>query len=294
MKKICTNKSDIYAIYGCIFFVISLFAWMITMITLTEKNSRGLTLLICTISYIVFPTLLTILLSEMHVKKYGKYIKINDRCLIYDDEINIPYLLIKRIEYKKEKDKPKTLYFYMVNDNIEQFTFDKKVVKQIEQLINIPVEYNLKIKKVKVPFKIKWNNFINKIKTLIKENYIEILFVSIGLIITIISFIIHTNNKTHIIINIILSIICFIFGVLEFYYICFTKEKYDQFTRITMSIVASILFIIIVSLLLLLFICEVLKQEATAYVLLWSVYLLPSFVVVIAIVLLIIAALSYA
>lgn len=292
MKKICTNKSDIYAIYGCIFFIISIVGLLITLSILAEDNDYGKNALISLSIFIIVSIILTILCSELHLKKYGKYIEINDKCLVYNEEINIPIFLIKKIEYKKEKDQPRTLYFYMVNDNIEKFTFTKKVVKEIENSVNIPIEYNLKLPKT--PLKQKWKNFINKIKKLVKENYIIIIFTTIGLAITITSFIIHVKHQQNTIINIILVLISLTFGTTQFYYAYFIEKEYDKFTRIIMSLFVSILFIIIVSLLILLFVCLVLKLEATIFVLLWATFLLPSFLIVVGIIMLILVGLSYA
>ena len=291
MKKICTNKSDIYAIYGVIFFMISFFVYFAILATLLEKHSDWPIIVITTVFWITIPTFLTILFSEIHLKKHGKYIEVKDNSLVYNDELYIPFLLIKKIEYKKEKDQPKTLYFYMVNNNVEKFTFTKKVVKEIEQLIDIPIEYNLKVKKI--PFKTKWHNFINKIKTFLKEYKIIIIFTILGLIITVVSFIIHANNKNNVLINVILGIICFAFGSVQFYYAYFVEKDYDKFTRKVMAVFASIVFIIIVALLILIGMAIV-KVEVTAFVLLWALYLLPSFLIVVGIVILIIVGLSYA
>ena len=103
MKKICTNKSDIYAIYGCIFFIISIVGLLITLSILAEDNDYGKNALISLSIFIIVSIILTILCSELHLKKYGKYIEINDKCLVYNEKINIPIFLIKKIEYKKEK-----------------------------------------------------------------------------------------------------------------------------------------------------------------------------------------------
>ena len=60
-----------------------------------------------------------------------------------------------------------------------------------------------------------------------------------------------------------------------------------------MAVFASIVFIIIVALLILIGMAIV-KVEVTAFVLLWALYLLPSFLIVVGIVILIIVGLSYA
>ena len=74
MKKICTNKSDIYAIYGTIFFMISFFVYFAILASLPEKHSDWPIIVITTVFWITIPTFLTILFSEIHLKKHGKYI----------------------------------------------------------------------------------------------------------------------------------------------------------------------------------------------------------------------------
>ena len=292
MKKICVNKSDPYILYGIsttVFFVVILFG--ITTLFIKDELLSYIIFGIMFPSSILLTILTTLLLSKEYLKKYAKYIEIDKQKIVYDNNLTIPIFLIKKIVYKKERNEAKTLWFYMANDNIDKIILSKRVVKLLQKEINIKIEYDLKIPKV--PFKQKIKELYTSLNKKIKEYKRIIIFAIIGLGLTIISFILHARFNKNVILDIILALITFTYGIIQFYYAYFSKTDFDKFEKIFFSIGSAILFIVIVSLLILIGMCVMLDLSATIYILLWSCFLIPSFIIVVGIVILLMVGISY-
>lgn len=108
-----------------------------------------------------------------------------------------------------------------------------------------------------------------------------------GLVITVLSIILYFNNKDKLWLSIILSSISILYLFFQLYFIYFSEKEFGRVGNIIVCLIATIVIFVLMFIIALLFTCFVLKTNAIGDVLLVSIFLCPSFIVVLVLVALI-------
>lgn len=129
-------------------------------------------------------------------------------------------------------------------------------------------------------------DFINKEK-------LKIIFALIGLLLSILFIVFYNNYPSNIFLIIIFSIISIFFGSFQMYFLYFKERTIGIGARLLLSLLSTFLFIVIV------FTIIVISRAIAGIsfninALIYAIYLLPSFIIVLMIIMLLLICLSYA
>ena len=129
-------------------------------------------------------------------------------------------------------------------------------------------------------------DFINKEK-------LKIIFALIGLLLSILFIVFYNNYPSNIFLIIIFSIISIFFGSFQMYFLYFKERTIGIGARLLLSLLSTFLFIVIV------FTIIVISRAIAGIsfninALIYAIYLLPSFIIVLMIIMLFLICLSYA
>ena len=129
-------------------------------------------------------------------------------------------------------------------------------------------------------------DFINKEK-------LKIIFALIGLLLSILFIVFYNNYPSNIFLIIIFSIISIFFGSFQMYFLYFKEKTIGIGARLLLSLLSTFLFIVIV------FTIIVISRAIAGIsfninALIYAIYLLPSFIIVLMIIMLFLICLSYA
>ena len=129
-------------------------------------------------------------------------------------------------------------------------------------------------------------DFINKEK-------LKIIFALLGLLLSILFIVFYNNYPSNIFLIIIFSIISIFFGSFQMYFLYFKERTIGIGARLLLSLLSTFLFIVIV------FTIIVISRAIAGIsfninALIYAIYLLPSFIIVLMIIMLLLICLSYA
>ena len=129
-------------------------------------------------------------------------------------------------------------------------------------------------------------DFINKEK-------LKIIFALLGLLLSILFIVFYNNYPSNIFLIIIFSIISIFFGSFQMYFLYFKERTIGIGARLLLSLLSTFLFVVIV------FTIIVISRAIAGIsfninALIYAIYLLPSFIIVLMIIMLFLICLSYA
>ena len=279
MKKVLCNKISIILLLNGL--LITIYTFLVPLIYMIFQNSLGNKLIT-----IIFIPILVILYIVLHIlwykrfaKKMGKYIWKENNTIIYDNKIFIPTILILKIVYKLKYSNPPQLLFYLCDDTIQTIYISKIALKKVIKELKLTVIYKVKDKEIiKKERKQKITDNEKTVKTFIKDNKLAIIFFTIGLVLTVVSFILH-NKYNNIAIKTILIVLCVVSGWLQLFCVYVKKIDRDVLARIIVSTIATIVILVIMTLLIMLLFNDM-DAEITSDCIFIVIYLFPSFILV--------------
>jgi len=292
MKKILCNKIDIVIFVSFIVYIIYIILFVITYLVVAKTLGLLYANSIVIPVMLIISTITNILCINKRISKYGKYIYIENNTIIYNEEIKIPLLLLKEIVYIEGYGRPPSLNFYLINDNDEMIYISKRITRKIEKELTLEIKYD--INGLTDKFKDNCNSLKLEIKQFIKKHYLRILLAILGLVLTILSFYLNNIFNKNIILIIILSILCFICGFIQLYFLYISEEQVDHFTRVFLSIFFNIFIIFIGSIFFVSTSNPLLNEDPSIYCMFYAIFLFPSFVTIIILIIFILFILSYA
>lgn len=276
MKKILCNKLGIILVINSI--LISIYVFLIPLTYLIFQKSLGNKLVtqVFLPIYAVLYIILHIYFYKKNIKKYGIYMYVENDTIVYNNKVFIPKIMITKIVYQAINMDEKTLIFYLCDDSVEEMYMRKNVVKKISKQFNLNIIYDKEARKKYKENKKKSNK--QEISNFFKNNKYIILSCIIGLILTVLSFVLHykINNVT---IKVIMCLLCVACGWGQFFFLYVIKIDKDILTRIIVSTIASIAVIIIMTIVGI-GISHNMNAEITADCIFFAIYLFPSFVLV--------------
>lgn len=116
----------------------------------------------------------------------------------------------------------------------------------------------------------------------------------IGALISTVSLILYTRFQDCLWLEILLSVICLIYAGFQTYKYYFAGKEWDIPSKVIISTLFFFLFAVIIFIVITIFFVYVLKLKFTYDYLIYSIYLTPSFLLVIIILILLLYVLSYA
>ena len=284
MKKIYCNKILIpsFVIMFFIFFDITYFVAIL-------DNHPDTNILLITIINIIINLVGIPLISYLFIRRFSRVIILSKEKFEFigkDESYDIKLSTIKNYMYSESINGFYTFTINQYGENTKEINLTKGVIKKIARLTKKELIYikNDEVKSFKQELKEKLIEF----KKFIYENLVRIIVAIIGVIISVVAILLH-EFVGNIYITIGSCIICYLYAVgqLLFLYL----EEYTIRDKILMSIIGPL---VIFSIMFIVGFLIFHKVFIVTDVLLYCAFILPAFVVVILIVLLIIAALSYA
>ena len=294
MKKISINKNELFWIFFCISFTISMMISAFIMGLLSETNKISSPFLWFCVSIIGLMLISYSFFPSLYIKN-KKIIYINNQSFEYKDykkPINDFKIAVNFIEkvYCRPTELGGQRFVIILKDQSrrEIKLVSKKMARRIAKSINQSVEYSKLEKKQKIK-----RNFWKDFKNFIKDEKKIIIYIIIGLLITICSFIIE-NKYDNKLISIILSVLCIVLGGLQLNEM-YLKEKYDKLSdKLIIGSIFFFVFCVIQFGVICLVELVLLKNIMSIKYLFYVFYTIPSFVIVILILVLLLMSLSYA
>ena len=157
----------------------------------------------------------------------------------------------------------------------------------MSNIINKPIE------DATVKFSKKFINWWKDLMVIISDNKYKILFTILGLIISIASFFLYINFKDQIWLCIILILTNLTYGILLLYFLYFNKKILSEFNKWLFVILSTFFFILFIFLIITV-ISAYNQQGFSIDYLVYAIMLLPSFVIVLALIAIVIICLGYA
>lgn len=215
-----------------------------------------------------------------------EYISKNERFVI--NKNNIEYFSYKR----KPGDTDKMLKIHLYTEEVKVISLPKNVIKQIAKKL----DKNLIFDDVKNS--IRFKNYIKGLKkdfiNFIKDKKYQIIASSIGLLITIFGLILYFNNKNNVVLTVVMCIISFIYCMLQLFFLYLNDKNYGIIGKIFLSIIAIIVMFAVFLVALILCSQSLFNQPNFWDNLIISFLILPSFIIVVGIIILIVAGIGYA
>ncbi len=275
------------------------FACMFSLIVLAILE-RFLDRTILVIIYLLLSILLAVLIGIKMWKKFFKTLiwklTINDRYIIFQSEkenITIDITKIISVNSIINANSNYSLSFKYINDIVLSLkSITKSTYKFIAKRIPLVPPIPKKIKEKRITTK----QFLIQSKEKVIKNIDKIITAIIGLGVSILSISLYVNYKTSLFVIVFCSIICFIFGVFEFYFVYVRKshEYKDKITQIVLSILFTLIYHVIVFVIMVVLCCVLASKPFTVDLLFYTIFSYPSFVIVIAIIMLLMVGASYA
>ena len=191
---------------------------------------------------------------------------------------------IEEIYCKQEEDNGTYLYIRLKDMRLLVEGMPKGYVKKLSKII----DKDIKIGKYK-----KCNPIKSKTKMTVKEKNIVIATIT-GVVITIGSMLLYFNNKDKTWLAILLSILSIAGIFVQLYFLYFGGKEYGIIGKIILCLVAVLICVLVFYIISLIVGVALLKCSFSIDYLYIAIFLAPSFVVVICIILLIMCCLSYA
>lgn len=241
-------------------------------------------LILLTINLVGIP-----LISYLVIKSNSRIIAIYNGYFEYiakNDKFKIKLSSIKDYSYMKSVDGFYTLGINLTSGQINEINLTKGVIKKVAKVSNKELKYieNSDI----VTLKEDINERFQEFKKSIIENIDKIICGIIGVIISGLC-ILGYNLLDNIYLSISMCVICYIMTSIQIF-LFYTDDFITRKTRLIISCGAPLLFELIF-----LLVCWLLFKEIFLFIdiLLYSIYILPAFVVVFIIILIIICGLGY-
>lgn len=295
MKKIILNKKGLILLYSFITLEIVFFACLFILACFSFKFN----IFSCLTSLVVsiFIVLYALKIINKNYKKSKNILFYNDEIIKYESCLKEKFLVyinnINEIYYKKE-DGLNYLHIKTFSGIYFIVNFPKSYIKKLSKILNREIKYNGLSRKEKR--KRRRKELIESFKLFIKEEKFNILFTLTGLALSISFLILYFKNKDNTFLSIFMLSTSFVFSVFEMYYI-WVRQKIELNSNILCFFVSvrNIVFLMIVFFIaVLLFSMLLLKLPFSVDFLVIAILLLPSFMIVIGIILLFLMALSYA
>lgn len=131
-------------------------------------------------------------------------------------------------------------------------------------------------------------------KLFIKKEWPKIIGSMVGLMITVISFVLYIQIINMNLVKMILIVVSICYGIFQLYILYFKTLEKDLLSRFILCVLAAFAFIAITFVVITLFSILLLELPYTNDFFFYSVFLLPSFVVVLVLIMLLITGISYA
>ena len=284
MKKIYCNKILIpsFVIMFFIFFDITYFVAIL-------DNHPDTNILLITIINIIINLVGIPLISYLFIRRFSRVIILSKEKFEFigkDESYDIKLSTIKNYMYSESINGFYTFTINQYGEYTKEINLTKGVIKKIARLTKKELIYikNDEVKSFKQELKEKLIEF----KKFIYENLVRIIVAIIGVIISVVAILLH-EFVGNIYITIGSCIICYLYAVGQLFFLYL--EEYTIRDKILMSIIGPL---VIFSIMFIVGFLIFHKVFIVTDVLLYCTFILPAFVVVILMVLLIIAALSYA
>ncbi len=203
------------------------------------------------------------------------------------DKLNIYSIVYRPLSFGYE------LTFYLNDESVKTIEISRvSPIKKLEKELKLPINALGSTKKQKLSLSIKSTK--ESFKLFIKKEWSKILGSILGIIITVTSIILFVQYKDIDYIKMMLIAVSIGYGIFQFYNVYFKFQNEDILAKLILSIVASLAFIAIVFVVITLLAILLLKMPYTNDFIYYSIFLLPSFVIVVALIILVIVGLSYA
>jgi len=281
MKKIYCNKILVYTFVIMFFMIFDMIYF-----ALCYQSEH---ILLLSIINILLNLILIPVISFLFIRKVSRIIIISDSSFEFVNKLDgfkIPLEKIEYLSYMKSVNGFYDLSINLISGSSKSINLTKGVIKKIARLSKKRLLY-LKNNGI-VTLKESFTNWLNELKENIIEHRYRIICALVGVIISVIAILlkIYFNNIALIIIS---CVVCFIYAVIQLVvlYVNEFSIKFRIFTSIFVIIVLAAIFFGI-SCLLFKNVFELLD------IFIYTIYILPSFVVVIILIILTMAALSYA
>ena len=286
MIKIIRNKGLITFILIVFISFINIFLIGIPLEILKERFAILYIKIIFYTLLLIANVIIIIVFTKKLLKWLDAIVYVNNQYIRFKtnkNEFQIPVSNIQKLVYKKNKNDFYELSIILFDNTSHALNISRKDASKLSSIINI--EMNYEKKKEAIPFKEKIKKQKDSFLQLIKENKQKIIFTIIGLFISVISIVLYVNFKSFVYLTILLCLINLTYGIIQLYYIYFKEKFFSKIERITLTIFFALIFVLI-SFIIMIIAVALLKQVFTVDLLVYSIMLLPSFIVVIAIVLL--------
>ena len=280
-----------YSIFPFLYMLLFFIIYFIFNFKLTNKDFGIIALITLPLCLVfVFPYLTYLL-----IKKKSYCLIINQNNIVYDKKNIKDIILIKDIkELIYKYDELNGLYnlSIILNDNNNyQINMSKSKIKKLAKYINKTLIYDSLTRSQYIK-----NNILSRrqeIKKFIKNNKKKNFVSLIDLIITIFSFVLYYILKKNFYISLILSLFSISYCILQLYFLYFVDKEYGKFGRIFLSILSTLMINILFLLVILLLFVFLKIEFDIVNVLIYSIFLLPSFIEVFAIIILLMTCLGY-
>lgn len=291
MEKISINKNILLFLFSVITFYFNAILLLICS-AIIDSIFNITYLLIYTLLIFIILQSLSYLKCKKFVKKYEKFILLDELTFEYREPKTINNFKINKLDidkikfskYVRGKFKPTTLI--LKDKTTRLLSLPIKVIYALADKLQIDIEIRNK-KKIK-------SYFFRDLKEYVSMNKIKIFLIFLGIVFTFISFYLDNLNNNFLSIKIVISIIDVIFGMIILDNV-FIKNKWeDKLSRILLTILFFIIFSLIQFVVIVLIELVMLKQSMTLSYMFYSFYLFPSFLPIILIFIFLLISLSYA
>ena len=274
-KKILTRDKTLYLIITSIISFILLF--FVLLIMIEHINYLFFLIIFCAIILISF---ILILFYKIKTKNY----LILNKHYIYDNIRKINIYIDRTQSIKLYNGDRYPLYYSIIINDYEtskdkQFYLSKKRIKQISDFYNLKLENFISKKNKNKHFKRDLIDFI-------KQYYLKIFFVFLGIALTILSFL-YFNKLPNLGLKIIVLVCLYLIGSFIIYYMRITNDFDKKIKWFLISLLVGLIFIVIIFVVILI-LCR--KEIELFNFLCYSIFLLPSFYPIVVIILLCLSA----
>lgn len=280
MKKFYCNKILVYTFVVMFFMIFDMIYF-----GLCYDNDN---LLILSIINIIINIIFIPLISFLIYRKISRIITITNTHFEFinkDDSFKISLDSIDYFSYMHSVNGFYDLSINLLSGSSKSINLTKGVIKKIAKISKKRLKYykNNDVKTVGESF----TEWFKELKESIIENRYKILVSIIGLIVTVL-FILIYSNFNNLILTIILCSFSFVFACVQLYFLYFKElEKNGR-------LIFSIIFILVIGLIFFGIACILFHNVFNVIdILIYTIFVLPSFVIVIMLILFLLAALSY-